>query len=381
MAAGSGTGCLCVCVCVCVCACLARPLRDLGRSFYDSVGVVRDVMQNHLSEMVAHVLVGLNASAGAVAPAVARSHVYGALGGCSDCPTLLGQYQSYPGHVATDAGRPSTTSTPTAACIGFEYSNGRTRFPVRFVAGKALGIREAYTTVSLRGGGRLSTVLHGDVPIVHHRPPGVSVHPTTKQPIAQVRSGLGVADEVAHNPLEGAPELGALAPGARASVGPRAGVDPLAGPAWSQVGRSQCFDLPSEQPFHVAGPAVVVEGLPTAVVDALVDALPSTPEWEWVVYRRLPTPGVVSPAPALQELAVFTVAPVLGGASASADPSRSASAYSVLLHAAVVGDAGRFVSSSEILSLWRVWDPVLASPASVVPYADGSRTWLNTCVA
>ncbi len=157
-------------------------------------------------------------------------------------------------------------------------------FPVNFVAGKALGLREAYVTVSLRGLGRVTTVLHGNIPVVHPRHPGFTKNPRTGAPVPSVRGGFGIADEVAPSSMGVVNDnSGAMVEGSRPSG------DPV-GPEWSQVTGGLCFEVPSDLELHMSGPAVVLEGLPTELVDNAIEALPE----DWLVFRRLPQ----GPAPA-----------------------------------------------------------------------------------
>jgi glucose-6-phosphate 1-dehydrogenase len=46
--------------------------------------------------------------------------------------------------------------------------------------------------------------------------------------------------------------------------------------------------------------------------------------------------------------------------------------YEVLLHAALVGDAGHFTRQDNVEECWRILQPLLDSPPKVIPYAQGS---------
>jgi glucose-6-phosphate 1-dehydrogenase len=49
-----------------------------------------------------------------------------------------------------------------------------------------------------------------------------------------------------------------------------------------------------------------------------------------------------------------------------------ATPYEVLLHAALIGDAGHFTRQDNVEQCWRVLQPLLDSPPKVIPYAQGS---------
>jgi glucose-6-phosphate 1-dehydrogenase len=47
--------------------------------------------------------------------------------------------------------------------------------------------------------------------------------------------------------------------------------------------------------------------------------------------------------------------------------------YEVLLHAAMVGNSGRFTRQDNIEETWRICDPLIERPPRVLPYKPG--TW------
>ncbi len=49
-----------------------------------------------------------------------------------------------------------------------------------------------------------------------------------------------------------------------------------------------------------------------------------------------------------------------------------ATPYEVLLHAALVGDASHFTRQDNVEECWRVLQPLLDAPPTVIPYAQGS---------
>ncbi|MGH2914856.1 MAG: glucose-6-phosphate dehydrogenase, partial [Solirubrobacteraceae bacterium] len=56
----------------------------------------------------------------------------------------------------------------------------------------------------------------------------------------------------------------------------------------------------------------------------------------------------------------------------SNEGGEAATPYEVLLHAALVGDAGHFTRQDSIEECWRVVQPLLDSPPKAIPYAQGS---------
>ena len=49
-----------------------------------------------------------------------------------------------------------------------------------------------------------------------------------------------------------------------------------------------------------------------------------------------------------------------------------ATPYEVLLHAAIVGDSGRFKRQDLVEENWRIMQPLIDNPPPVHPYAQGS---------
>jgi hypothetical protein len=190
-----------------------------GRTeFYSAVGVIRDVMQNHMSEMLAHVLWGMG-----VRPAQRetlepqdRAVIYSHLQRCPDRTLVVGQYASYAGHASAgsssgggaastcgvaapshgDGAAPgvciATPAVVTAACVSFLLQPQQSRRPgprVVFVAGKALARRYAGVVVSLDAQRSLVFQLHGgEVP--RHRGPAVAMRGFSDADVQRIRSAL-----------------------------------------------------------------------------------------------------------------------------------------------------------------------------------------------
>ena len=164
-----------------------------GRSaYYDEYGVIRDVMQNHMTQALVYALMQFP---GAGEPGVGAG-VYGELSHRLNVLNRLrfqppsvtsetsesaharslwvGQYEGYQRDVITDKGlavthpdsRLNITNTPTAAVVPLWYlpESGGTSIPVIFKAGKALHRREMMLGVESAGAGSSADVCR----LTHH---------------------------------------------------------------------------------------------------------------------------------------------------------------------------------------------------------------------
>lgn len=119
-----------------------------GRSiFYDEYGVVRDVMQNHLTLALVAVLTRGGSACGVYGCLSERLHILERITGAD--VLMLGQYAGYHTHVAQDFSSSSaTTITPTAAAVRFMYRESSGDIvPLRVIAGKALDNRRMFVRV------------------------------------------------------------------------------------------------------------------------------------------------------------------------------------------------------------------------------------------
>lgn len=134
-----------------------------GRTgFYDKYGVVRDVLQNHLTEMLALLTLDLPADHDPSDRELLDAKV--ALLRSVTKPTsrdaILGQYAAYDAHVREDRARwakdgeiddAPNTRMPTYANVRLEIDNDRWRgVPFYLIAGKELDERRAYLRVVMK---------------------------------------------------------------------------------------------------------------------------------------------------------------------------------------------------------------------------------------
>lgn len=219
-----------------------------GRTeFFERYGIVRDVLQNHLSVMLAHATADLLPHKQGLdgADLVNRTTVL------VDIPApkagVLGQYDGYTQHVKDDGG--TVANAPTAAVVGLSIESSRwAGVPITMRVGKALDVREAYLRIVFKSDAFPKTSSGWERPMLHF----------------QIQGGMGTAI-VASSAL------------------------PL--PQWP------------------AGWA------PTGTGDGRTATLVGTPP----------------------------------------------PAYHVLMRAAVEGKMGSFVSTDELMQLWRVWTPLCTS--------------------
>ena len=135
-----------------------------GRTgFYDDVGVLRDVMQNHLTMMAAFLTVS-STLRGAEQEASARAASLKLFPSPSAASVLeQGQYVEYTAH---NDGQHS--STPTYASVRLEAESGNwANVPFYLVAGKALASRHAYTKIIFTSGEHLLINVQGNTEGLH----------------------------------------------------------------------------------------------------------------------------------------------------------------------------------------------------------------------
>lgn len=119
-----------------------------GRSgFFDKYGIIRDVHQNHLTEVLLRLLVSINGSEFHGEKMQFLSDLYPP----SLSRSMLGQYEEYQTHLTQDGIRNSSSFTPTYAAVSL-YSRDPTWSGVPFllVGGKQLGEREAYARIAFK---------------------------------------------------------------------------------------------------------------------------------------------------------------------------------------------------------------------------------------
>ena len=127
-----------------------------GRSlFYDKYGVIRDVMQNHLTELLVHVAVNLHSLDNMTTDYLsAKNDLLSKVYSPSLQNTLLGQYSGYLAHLAEDGVVSSTgneSQTPTFAAVALHLRDPDW-IGVRFllISGKQLHERSAYVRIVFR---------------------------------------------------------------------------------------------------------------------------------------------------------------------------------------------------------------------------------------
>ncbi|XP_036316766.1 GDH/6PGL endoplasmic bifunctional protein isoform X1 [Pipistrellus kuhlii] len=123
-------------------------------SFYEEYGVIRDVLQNHLTEILTLVAMELPFDVGS-SEAVLRHklQVFQALRGLRRGSAVLGQYQAYSEQVRRELHKPAgfLSLTPTFAGVLVHVDNLRWEgVPFLLMSGKALDERAGYVRVLLR---------------------------------------------------------------------------------------------------------------------------------------------------------------------------------------------------------------------------------------
>lgn len=143
-----------------------------GRAgYYDDYGVIRDIHQNHLSEMLALLTMDLTESTGETEEddseslvGMMKSYVYDSILPPSKNDAVLGQYETYQNHVEEDRAKwikdeeeiQRKTMTPTYAAVRLNIDTDRWNgVPVIVTAGKALDERAAYIRIVFKNGGEL----------------------------------------------------------------------------------------------------------------------------------------------------------------------------------------------------------------------------------
>lgn len=123
-------------------------------SFYEEYGVIRDVVQNHLTEIL--VLLAMELPRNTSSPeAVLQSKLqtFGALRGLQSDSAVLGQYQAYSEQVRQELQRPPgfQSLTPTFAGVVVHVDTPRWEgVPFILMAGKALDERVGYARILFR---------------------------------------------------------------------------------------------------------------------------------------------------------------------------------------------------------------------------------------
>eukprot|EP00667_Euglena_gracilis_P002742 EG_transcript_2747 len=169
---------------------MKEELDAAGRTaFYDQYGVIRDVMQNHLTEMLALVAMDLPANPNDVEQfEAAKLAVLEKLRPVSNDSIVAGQYKTYNDHLLKEDPKrnagPSSTATFAATAL---HIDNRRWFGVPFImtAGKALDERVGYIRVIFRA----ESMTVSMTSMAHE------VHPAAHTPTQQVVFYIG------HGPL------------------------------------------------------------------------------------------------------------------------------------------------------------------------------------
>ncbi|XP_068842544.1 GDH/6PGL endoplasmic bifunctional protein isoform X1 [Capricornis sumatraensis] len=120
-------------------------------SFYEEYGVIRDVLQNHLTEVLT--LVAMELPVNTSSPEAVLQHklqAFQALRGLQRHSAVLGQYQAYSGQVRRELQKPDNfhSLTPTFAGILVHIDNLRWEgVPFILMSGKALDERVSYVRI------------------------------------------------------------------------------------------------------------------------------------------------------------------------------------------------------------------------------------------
>lgn len=119
-------------------------------SFYEEYGVIRDVLQNHLTEILTLVAMELPHVSSPAAVLQRKLQVFQALRGLRRASAVLGQYQAYSAQVRRELHKPEgfRSLTPTFAGILVHVDNLRWEgVPFILMSGKALDERVGYVRV------------------------------------------------------------------------------------------------------------------------------------------------------------------------------------------------------------------------------------------
>jgi len=136
-----------------------------GRAqFYDEVGVVRDVVQNHLMQILCLLLMEAPNSVDSSAIAAEQLKVLSAIESVRAQDAVLGQYDSYRDEHPDTAG----SDTPTFAALRLRVRSWRwAGVPIFIRTGKALGTTATYATIEFH---------HPPVALFGHRTPSHPPH-------------------------------------------------------------------------------------------------------------------------------------------------------------------------------------------------------------
>ncbi|XP_056605813.1 GDH/6PGL endoplasmic bifunctional protein [Triplophysa dalaica] len=131
---------------------LKETLDAKGRiQFYDQYGVIRDVLQNHLTEVMTLMLMNLPANLSNSAEILQNKLQFlASLQNIDKSNAVIGQYQAYNGEVQEELNKTKDyySVTPTFAGVVIHVSNARyDGIPIFMMSGKALDERVAYARV------------------------------------------------------------------------------------------------------------------------------------------------------------------------------------------------------------------------------------------
>jgi glucose-6-phosphate 1-dehydrogenase len=117
--------------------------------FYDSVGALRDVVQNHLLQLLALVTMELPTGEGSTALHETKQRLLQAVSPADPANAVRGQYAGY----RDEASNPAST-TETYARIGLTIDNDRWRnVPITITTGKALQTKHTAITITFAANG------------------------------------------------------------------------------------------------------------------------------------------------------------------------------------------------------------------------------------
>ncbi|XP_074831821.1 GDH/6PGL endoplasmic bifunctional protein [Carettochelys insculpta] len=131
---------------------LKETLDAKGRtSFYEQYGVIRDVLQNHLTEALLSLAMELPANVSSAEEVLRHKlQTFKSLQSLESTSAVLGQYQTYASHVREELQKPQNyvTTTPTFAGVLIHLNSLRWEgVPFILISGKALDERVGYIRV------------------------------------------------------------------------------------------------------------------------------------------------------------------------------------------------------------------------------------------
>ncbi|XP_077978873.1 GDH/6PGL endoplasmic bifunctional protein-like, partial [Glandiceps talaboti] len=118
--------------------------------FYDEYGVIRDVMQNHLTEILALVAMETpNNISDAKEHQLRKLHLMKQIEALTSENCVVGQYEDYNTQLRTELNKPDFTShTPTFATVAMQINNPRWKgVPFILMAGKLLDEKTGYVRI------------------------------------------------------------------------------------------------------------------------------------------------------------------------------------------------------------------------------------------